>query len=115
MAETFTYVPSMSSVRHRAPRIKQTKFGNGYRQVYGDGINYNLETWDMVFTVNSDSDKTAIDNFFNTHGGYTYFDWTNPETGATQKQYTCPSWSITSLGAGNYTISAVFEEWAGLT
>lgn len=113
MAETFSYIPTKDSTRAHQPRVKKIAFGNGYAQVYGDGINSNLEQWSLTFEE-KDADKQTIEDFFSARGGYQYFNWTSPEAGATQKQYLCTNWQIKSLGAGFWSITATFEEWAGL-
>ena len=116
MANTFpsTIEPTIATQKQHQPRVKSIAFGNGYLQIAGDGINNNLEKWTISFIL-SDTDKQTVEDFFNTEGGYNYFNWTSPENGATQKQYLCPSWSISSFGANKYQISCVFNEWAGLT
>lgn len=113
MADTFTFVPDLTSKRRQTPRIKRIKFGNGYSQKYGDGINSNLSTWDMTFTANSDAEKEYIDEFFADHY-LTYFHFEHPEVSGLIKPYECTSWEVEPLGAGNYTVTAVFEEWPGL-
>ena len=114
-ATTFpaTIKPTTASQKSHTPRVKSIAFGNGYKQIYGDGINFNLEKWSLSWTVN-DTDKQTIEDFFIAAKGYIYFNWTSTESGATQKQYLCPSWSIQPLGVNNYVVSASFEEWAGL-
>jgi len=113
MAETFNYTPTNSSTKSKAPRVKKISFGNGYQQIYGDGINSNLEKWSVTFIVNH-SDRCTIEAFFNARAGYEFFNWTSAEVGATQKQYLCPDWTVTPLGNQMYTVAATFEEWAGL-
>jgi len=116
MATTFpsNIKPTTASNRNHTPRVKMIKFGNGYKQIVGDGINSNLEKWSLSFVLN-DTNKQTVEDFFSVTGGYDYFNWTSPEAGATQKQYLVPSWTIQPIGASNYTINCVFEEWAGLT
>jgi phage-related protein len=113
MAEIFTGVPDISSKRSQAPRMKRLMLGNGYAQKYGDGINSNPETWDIVLSAKSEAEKQYYENFFSDNC-LTYFLWTSPESGSTQKAYECVSWDTVALGNGNYTISAVFNQWFGL-
>jgi phage-related protein len=115
MAETFTYQPTKDSARSMAPRVKQIAFGNGYKQIYGDGINANLESWELTFKAAA-AEAVAIDSFFDSHGGYTPFNWTAPESGAVLKQYLCPSWrkAPAAEGGGWFIVTATFEEWAVL-
>jgi phage-related protein len=115
MAATFptTLEPTIASQKSHTPRVKQIAFGNGYKQIYGDGLNSDTEKWSLGWTVN-DTNKQTIEDFFSTAAGYNYFNWTSPETGATQKQYICPTWMIKPIGANFYEITATFEEWTGL-
>ena len=113
MAETFTYVPTKETQRVMKPRTKSIMFGNGYMQIAPDGINFLPEEWNLTFTV-EDADKQIIDSFFKTAGGSVYFNWTSSEIGAVEKQYLCPNWQITPIGACLFTITATFNEWTGL-
>jgi len=116
MTETFptTLKPTTSSQKSHTPRVKAINFGNGYKQIYGDGLNSNLESWSLSWLVD-DTDKQIIEDFFATAGGINYFNWTSQEAGATQKQYICESWLIQPMGASKYQINATFKEWAGLS
>jgi len=113
MATTFTWQPTKNSPKKKQPRVKKVEFGNGYKQIYGDGINNNLENWSLVFEV-EDTVKQAIESFLDTANGYNFFNWTSPENGATEKQYVCPSWESIPIGGGFYSLTAIFEEWPGL-
>ena len=116
MANTFstTYKPTIASQKATKPRVKIIAFGNGYKQIVGDGINNLMEHWNLTWIV-GDTGKQYIEDFFLTEAGYNYFNWTSNENGATLKQYICPQWNIQPIGNDNYQISASFEEWAGLT
>ena len=110
MTETFIYKPTTESSRSHKPRVREIKLGHGYKQIAGDGINNNLENWDVTFVVN-DTVKTSINTFFKNAKGYISFYWTSNEKNATQKKYLCPEWSILPLGSNKYKITAKFEEW----
>ena len=113
MTDTFVYTPTKASVKTSKPRIKSISFGNGYEQIYGDGINSNPEIWTLDFN-RDDTDKQAIEDFFTAHY-LTFFNWTSPEKGAVEKQYTCREWKISFIEDINYyNITATFNQWAGL-
>ena len=107
-----TIKPENSSNRSQTPRVKMISFGNGYRQIAGDGLNANLEKWSLIFVLN-DTNKQTVEDFFLATNGYDWFYWTSPEAGANQKKYIVPSWSIQPLGASMYQITCSFEEWVG--
>ena len=112
MADTFTYEPTEAH-RVNQPRQKRTQFGNGYVQKYEDGINANLDKWELTFK-NRTSIIGAIDTFL--AGNYnTFFFWTPPAPSATVKSYECVQWKLKPLKGGVYMITATFVEWAGLT
>lgn len=113
MAATLTHVPVLESTLSKEVRVKSISFGNGYEQFFPDGINANPDLWNMVFDED-DAGKQTLIAFFEANK-YTYFNYTSPETGAVQKQFTCRKWSFNFLGAGNYKIMAEFKEWYGLT
>ena len=114
MAETFTYQPTKNSRPKKEPRTKGAQFGNGYQQIYGDGINANLEQWDLEFK-GDEAEMLIVDSFLDDHGGYTFFNWTSPLTGATEKQYLCPRWQGPSpIGGGFFVVTATFREYPGL-
>lgn len=116
MATTFpaTIKPTIQSRRSQKPSVKRTQFGNGYFQIAGNGINNNLEKWNLTFTLN-DTDKQTVEDFFLATNGYDYFNWTSQEAGAVEKQYIVPEWNIQPMGADNYTVTCMFEEFPGLT
>lgn len=111
MAE-FTWLPSIDSTKTVTEKVKEALFGNGYAQIEPDGINNVVESWNVTFKV-SDAEKQAIVAFL-TGKSYTPFEWTSPETGAVEKQYTCSTYSTAYRGAGNYTITATFKQYFGL-
>lgn len=113
MAETFNFTPTKASVKTSKPRVKSISFGNGYEQIYGDGINSNLKSWYVEFN-RSDADKKTIESFFDANF-LTFFNWTSPEKGAVEKQYTCREWTVNFIEDVNYyKITATFKEWGGL-
>ena len=116
MATTFpsTIKPISASQRSQKPRVKRVQFGGGYFQIAGDGINNNLEKWNLTFVLD-DTDKQTVEDFFLATNGYDFFNWTSQEAGATQKEYIVPEWNIQPLSSSNYQITCTFEEWPGLT
>lgn len=108
MANTFSYYPQTAN-RKKKPRLKSVKFGNGYHQKYGDGINSNLDEWTLTF-VDRRSVCEVIDDFLNDNY-LTYFMWTPP--GGTELPYECVEWSI-SYGPVVSTVTAKFKQWPGL-
>lgn len=108
-----TIKPTIATQKSIQPRVKSIAFGNGYKQIYGDGINSMLEMWNLTFILDS-TNYSTINTFLETAAGINYFGWTAPTPSATLKYYICPNWSTTGLGANKYQITCTFEEFAGL-
>lgn len=64
MAATFTYNPSKSFTKSSKARILTAKFGDGYSQRIGDGINTVTNEWSLSFNSRSVADANAIIEFF---------------------------------------------------
>ena len=109
MTDTFPAIkPTTNSSRAQAPKLKEFTNGNGYVQFLPDGINNNLATISLQFTL-KDADKISIDTFLNNHVGLTFY-WTLPESGSTQKKYRCKEWSVVPFGRNTYSLSCTFIE-----
>lgn len=109
---TFTAVPSFSPVSTRKPRILTAKFGDGYEQRGADGINANLQNWQLTFQHMPFAEAAAIETFFTTNQSWIVpFDWTPPR-GGTASKYLCRSWTRTMASPNTDTITATFEEVA---
>lgn len=87
-------------------RVKQTQFGDGYRQIIGDGMNTKIQRWPISFkgTV---SELASIKIFFNSHIGISFY-WTPPN--GVQGRYVCLGYQEVPEAASNLTLSAVLEQ-----
>jgi phage-related protein len=75
--ETFTWCPKLGASSAPEYRNRSSKFGNGYEQVVGDGINNVVDTWSLSFTV-KEAVALQIKAFLDRHGGHKSFFWTPP-------------------------------------
>lgn len=105
---TFTYSPGLDARRSIKPRVLSAKFGDGYEQRVGDGINTVQAVWSLSFPGKTRAEAGAIESFFIARAGAEAFDWTDPD-GASGK-YICREWSRDELGGGRLTIAATFEQ-----
>ncbi|MCP5854454.1 phage tail protein, partial [Klebsiella pneumoniae] len=48
MADTFTWCPYIEPTGSGTFRVRSAQFGNGYRQVAGDGINNEVQSWPLT-------------------------------------------------------------------
>lgn len=105
---TFTYIPSYSALVKQEPKVVSMKFGDGYEQRVQFGINQNPRKWDLTFNGKTAAEATAIDTFFKTANGVSYFFWT-PPIGAAGK-FLCRAWNISLTDSDVYSINATFDE-----
>jgi phage-related protein len=105
---TFTWPPSYQAALTRKPRVLAQKFGDGYEQRTGDGINTNPAIWSLQFNGRSQTEADGIDNFLAARAGLESFTWTAPN-GVTGR-YLCREWSRTIVAATIYNLAAQFEE-----
>lgn len=78
---TFTYMPDWGASLKMTPRVRTVAFGEGYEQRAADGINNNLQTWDITFSKRTDTEIEAILAFLTLAGGVSSFDWLPPSGG----------------------------------
>ena len=108
---TFSYIPSFGASSQNTPRIRSLKFGDGYEQRYGDGLNPILQTWNLSFNNRPVSDIDAIEAFLVGRGGVKNFLWTPPRQ-STAKRFICKEWQRAITAGGIDTITAMFEQVA---
>ncbi len=89
-------------------RTRTAKFGDGYEQVVKDGINNVVQSWPVDFE-GSKEEMQPIYDFLVEHGGATSFWWTPPGSDAALL-WKAPTFTMTSIGAGVYSVSAEFKQ-----
>lgn len=108
----FTWVPDQGAKRSVKAATHKAKFGDGYAQTTGDGINPVQEMWELSFTQKSVAEVMSIASFLSTRKGVVNFTWLTPR-GETLK-FTCDSWSEVYNGPNDNAITMKFEQWFGL-
>lgn len=108
MMETFTWSPEQQNVTEEVQfRVLSAKFGDGYEQSAGDGLNTKESTWPLTFF----GTKERIDQiraFLDGHEGWRAFLWTPPrETQAIAVK--CKAYSRPHGGGDTWRLSATFE------
>lgn len=106
--DTFTWTPDYSANLSKKPRVNSAKFGDGYSQRVGEGINTNPKMWSVGFTV-APAVGDAIDAFLDTKGGALSFLWTPPRE-SVARAFICPEWSKSESSYGEVTVNAKFEQ-----
>jgi phage-related protein len=103
----FNYVPGSGLQSTSKPRVLLSKFGDGYEQRVLDGINTNLKSWRLSFTMEVAS-LDAIEAFLISKGGVTSFTWT--PTGKSQVLVICRDWDYTFNHNNVRTLNCTFDE-----
>jgi len=90
-----------------SPKVLSVKFGDGYEQRIGDGINNSPMTFIVSFKNNFTTSK-IIRQFFVDHGGEKSFVWKTPYESV--GLYIAKKWSFSPIDSGLYMVSTTFEQ-----
>lgn len=87
-------------------RVRESRFGGGYRQTVGDGPNNKEDSYPVTVT-GTKAQARKIMEFLDRHGGAKAFLWATPlgELGL----FTCKDPKPTPVGGGRFKISGTFE------
>lgn len=107
MAERFTWRPNRSAPGTFQNAVRSAKFGNGYTQTAGDGINNETQSWDLTFTGRK-AKIAAILNFLRAQKGYKPFIWKTPFDG--DLYFLCNTYQPTDQGGDMWSLTATFEQ-----
>lgn len=113
---TSTYRLTNNISVNKKLRVKEIEFGDGYRNVVVDGVNYDIEEWDLeFFPIDSTSALTLealLKNSLN--GTSNYLSWTPPGE-STTKYWTAHNinkrlvdndyWQITTMLRREYILA----------
>ena len=105
--ETFTWCPKVEPTSSPEYRVRASKFGNGYEQVVGDGINNKVDSWPLTFVL-SQAVAIEVKAFLDRHGGFKSFLWTPPLGEVSFFRAKAPT--ITPNGAGIFTLTTTFTQ-----
>ncbi|WP_263146072.1 phage tail protein [Pseudomonas sp. RIT-PI-AD] len=105
--ETFTWPVAAGVQGEIEYAVRETKYGDGYAQVVGDGLNDRSESWAVSKTGNR-STMQPLWQFLDRHAGRKAFRWVTP-TG-TSGFFRAKGYRLTPLGNELFTLSATFEQ-----
>lgn len=105
---TFTFTPDYGAQYEVKPRVRVTKFDDGYEQRQANGLNTQPKTWTLKFSLRNDTEAAAIENFLIARGAVESFSWT--DINGTTGKYVCRDWSRTKERFNLNTIDAKFEQ-----
>ncbi|EFR7065181.1 phage tail assembly protein T [Escherichia coli] len=90
-----------------APSVRKVRFGDGYSQRAPAGLNADLKTYSVTFSVPR-WEAMALESFLAEHGGWKAFLWTPPYEWR-QIKVTCAKWS-SRVSMLRVEFSAEFEQ-----
>lgn len=92
-------------------KVLVNKYGNGYEQRIADGINNNLQTWEVSWEGLGSTDFSTLVQAIEGSRGVSNFTWTPPGAASTKK-FVVVSYSISSSSGAIYTVSASLRQVA---
>jgi phage-related protein len=104
----FTWLPTIGFTKDTTPKVKTSKFGDGYSQRVPDGINNMVQAWNLQFQAQTLTTAAAIENFLSSKQGVYNFTWTPPGE-SSEVRVICTKWTKTYDSSISRTISATFE------
>jgi phage-related protein len=104
---TFTWVPTYDATKTVTPTVKVIKFGDGYEQRQGTGINRQPRKLALTFK-RLKAEIEAIDAFLKARGAIESFDYTH--SGQSTGKYVCREWVRTNIAKGVDGLSMTFDE-----
>lgn len=107
-ADDFTWEVNYASSADETCAVRETKYGDGYVQAVGDGINNIAEVWNVVMNKRLDTEIQAVIEFLRGYGGHTSFLWTPP--GDEQKRWRCKTWKRTFAEYNLYNLTFSLEK-----
>lgn len=106
---TFTFTPDFGASVEVKPRVRVVRFGDGYEQRVGDGINTKPQNWSLRFSNRDDAEAAAIVSFLDARGGFEAFNWT-PLLASTPIRVVCREWNRSIDRHNLNTVTATFEQ-----
>jgi len=104
------YKTSYNCTKNPVTRIKELNFGMGYRQILEDGLNSDIETWNMEFVP---MDTTAVNSLLpillnSVKVSTSFIKWT-PNGESSDKYWTAHDIQKRSVGPDLWTIQCTFR------
>jgi len=101
--------PSYGSARQSQPRVLEARFGDGYSQRAGDGLNILEREWTLSWNQLSTADADILDSYLVARGGIEAFWWTPPRE-VTAIKVICQDWRRQPASPGADRVDATFRQ-----
>ena len=113
MPSTYTFEPAFDPSYpyedSRAPRLLKAKYGDGYIERAGDGINIQPRELSLTWDNLMDNELASTIGFFEDRKGYQSFWWV-PVRENVARQFVCETWSKRQVDFGVWVVTATFME-----
>lgn len=116
----FIWKPTYATQLQMKPAVNLIKFGNGYEQRIADGINNNLQKFNLNFEGRDKNETRAIAHFLHKRKGVDSFFFDAPfpynfdDSQSYPKRFLCDEWDVNYNFYNNYNITAKFSETANV-
>ena len=109
MAVFPNYQPLISGAKRNAPRVRSTRFNDGYEKRISFGLNQNPKILNLTFNLDEEG-TTEVETFINDRiDDGDAFDWSPPDSTSTFK-WVARSYSKEMFQPGRNKISTTFEQ-----
>lgn len=109
MMETFTWLPEQKAISEEVQyRVLSARFGDGYEQSAGAGLNPRRSGWSLMF-VGIEEKMGPIQEFLDRHGEGRAFLWTPPGWSEAMVVQ-CRGYTKTHRGGPVWQLSLGFEQ-----
>lgn len=106
----FIWTESSSTQLDEQPRVRTSRFGDGYSQRIGDGLNRRPQMWSVRFSEVDNAIADEIIAFLRACDGVEAFDYT-PLWHTSALKFICPRWSRVQADKPQCSdITATFEQ-----
>lgn len=104
--ETFRWATQRGETPDIQYRVRESRFGDGFRQVVGDGPNNKEDSYPITVTANKPKVREVM-AFLDRHAGARSFLWITPlgDLGL----FTCADPKPTPMGGDQFKITATFQ------
>ena len=109
MTSTFEWIPGYAPELIQQPRVLAVRFGDGYSQRSGDGINNEPQSWALTFTNVADNVADAMIGFLRNAAGTQAFFWVPPRS-TTTIAVICGAWRRAVSSRNANVIQLTFEQ-----
>lgn len=88
-------------------RTWKARFGDGYEQAAGNGINPKQSVWDLTFDGTA-SEMAEVTDFLDARGEWERFQWTDPL--GNEAVFRAGPYAVTPHGGDHVTVSVQFRQ-----